>query len=246
MARVLWLADVLRAAGLQVVEYDQWKTRGREDFGPVKGIVCHHTGSSIRSTDSNDVRQLALTGTPSAPTVPISQLFLSRSGFWWVLASGTATGVKTGTGGPLKGYGDDAVIQVEAQHAGATEQWTPEQYNSYVRGCAAIAAHLKLEVKFVIGHKEHQPGDKNDPSFDMALFRRDVAAVMGGKAMGFLDDKDARYLAYRMHDLAEMVETVTTPQGEKVLNKLVTTVKQLAVDMAEVKTMLKKLLEQKG
>lgn len=30
--RLTWLADVLRAAGVQVVEVDGWRTRGREDI----------------------------------------------------------------------------------------------------------------------------------------------------------------------------------------------------------------------
>lgn len=182
MARQLWMADVLRAAGLTVHEYDGWKTRGLESFGPVLGVVCHGTGGSLKSTDSGETRTIAITGTPSAPTVPISQLYLSRSGQWWVIASGTATGVKTGTGGPLRGYSDDAVLQIEAQHH-PTEPWTAVQYRSYVVGVAALVRHLGLAVELVIGHSEHQPGEKTDPWFDMNQFRRDVTAVLEGDDM---------------------------------------------------------------
>lgn len=185
MARLLWLADVLRAAGLIVHEYPEWKSRGSSSFGPVIGIIAHHTGSSLRAKPVDDLRQLAITGTPSAPEVPISQLYLARTAEWWVIASGTATGVKTGWGGALKGYGDDSVLQIEAQHSGKDDEpWTPLQYRSYVRGVAALRAKLGIDVRFVVGHKEHQPGSKFDPTFDMSQFRRDVAdptQLIGGR-----------------------------------------------------------------
>lgn len=179
MARLLWLADVLRAAGLIVHEYPEWKSRGVAFSRPVLGIITHHTGSSLRAKPVDDLRQLAITGTPSAPDVPISQLYIARTAEWWVIASGVATGVRTGWGGPLKGHGDNVVLQIEAQHSGKDDEpWTPLQYRSYVRGVAALRAKLGIDVRFVVGHKEHQPGSKFDPTFDMAQFRRDVAAPM--------------------------------------------------------------------
>ena len=53
--------------------------------------------------------------------------------------------------------------------------------------------------------------------------------------MAFLDDPNARALAYRMHDFAEMVDTVTTIQGEVVTNKAVTVLRQIAADVAALK-----------
>lgn len=177
MARFLWLADVLRAAGLTVHEYDGWKTRGSSTYGPVTGIVCHGTGGSLVSTDAGELRTIAITGSNTA-TAPIAQLYLSRSGEWWVVASGTCTGVQTGTAGPLKGLSDDSVLQIEAQHTGG-EPWSDVQYNSYVRGVAALVAHqapdYSLAISRVVGHYEHQPRDKTDPWFDMAAFRRALA-----------------------------------------------------------------------
>ncbi len=183
--RLLWLADVLRGAGLIVHEYADWKTRGLESFGPVRGIVCHGTNGSLTSTDAGELRTIAITGSNSA-TAPIAQLYLSRSGAWWVVASGTCTGVTLGTGGPLYGYGDDTVLQIEAQHS-SVEPWSETQYRSYVRGVAALAAYktagYDVPLSNVIGHGEHQPGKKTDPWFDMAQFRRDVAAVLEGDEM---------------------------------------------------------------
>lgn len=183
MARLLWLADCLRAAGLTVHEYPGWRTRGADTFGPVSGIVCHGTGGSSTSTDAAELRVLAETGSTSAPEVPIAQLYLSRSGAVWVVASGTATGVKAGEAGPLKGLSDDAVLQIEAQHAD-DESWTDRQYWAYVRLVAALVAYREpgyaVTVDRVVGHGEHQPSTKTDPWFDMNVFRRNVLAVLNG------------------------------------------------------------------
>lgn len=189
--RLLWLPEVLRNAGLVCHEYPDWRTRGVDTFGPVRGIVCHGTGSSSWTTsDAGELRVLAITGSNSAPAVPISQLYLSRSGEWWVIASGTATGVRTGTGGPLEGYGDDSVLQIEAQHA-SDEPWSDRQYWSYVKGVRALQAvkvsGYDVPLAHVIGHGEHQPGQKFDPWFDMNKFRQDVAD--GGEGDMALSDE---------------------------------------------------------
>lgn len=181
--RLLWLADVLRAAGLTVHEYDGWRTRGLSTLGPVRGVICH--GTAGRTDIQTDLRIIAISGSGTA-AAPIAQLVLARDGVWWVVASGTCTGIKTGTAGPLAGWSDDAVVQIEACHA-KDEPWTEVQYRSYVRGVAALVAHREpgydVPVERVVGHYEHQPLEKTDPWFDMATFRRDVAAVLIGDEM---------------------------------------------------------------
>ncbi|NJP33677.1 peptidoglycan recognition protein family protein [Micromonospora thermarum] len=172
MARLLWLPAVLRAAGLTVHEVDGWEGRGAGTFGPVVGVQCHETRGSRTSTDAGEIRVL-VHGRPGL-SGPIAQLYLSRSGHWWVVASGTAHHNKVGWAGPNRGHGNDSLIGVEAQHA-LGEPWTDRQYDSYVRGVAAIIRHLDIPVGRVSGHKEHQPGEKSDPGFDMGQFRRDVA-----------------------------------------------------------------------
>lgn len=175
--RLLWLADVLRAAGLQVVEVDGWKTRGSDSYGPLRGLVCHETRGSATSTDAGEIGVLVngrvgLSG-------PISQLYLSRTGVWHVVASGTCHHVKTGWGGVHTGYGNDSLIGVEAAHA-ESEDWVnkPTQYDSYVRGVAAVCKHMGWDRGAVVGHKEHQPGDKPDPEFSMDAFRVKVVFAM--------------------------------------------------------------------
>lgn len=175
--RVLWLPDVLRAAGLTVHEVPGWRTRGNDSFGPVRGITCHHTAGSRNSTVEGEIRVL-LNGSESAPP-PIAQLFLARNGDWHVIASGLCYHNKVGWDGPNEGYGNDALLGIEAQHSGGDEPWTPVQYDSYVRGVAALVRHKAsgwdVSVSRVAGHKEHQPGSKSDPTFNMTAFRTAVA-----------------------------------------------------------------------
>src|SRR5690349_22256812 len=99
--RVLWLPTVLRSAGLTVHEVPGWKTRGADTFGPVRGITCHHTAGSRTSTVEGELNTL-LHGSNSAPA-PIAQLFLARSGDWYVVASGLCFHNKVGWAGPNEG-----------------------------------------------------------------------------------------------------------------------------------------------
>jgi hypothetical protein len=41
------LADILKKAGLKVVEVAGWKTRGHSVMSSVKGIICHHTAGPV-------------------------------------------------------------------------------------------------------------------------------------------------------------------------------------------------------
>lgn len=177
MARLLWLPDVLRGSGLTVHEVSGWKTRGADSFGPVRGITCHATAGSRTSTDEGEIRVL-LNGSSTAPP-PIAQLYLSRTGDWWVVASGLCYHNKVGWDGPNEGYGNDSLLGIEAQHSNtAAEPWTARQYESYVRGVAALVRKLGIPVSRVAGHKEHQPGAKTDPTFDMNRFRAAVATEL--------------------------------------------------------------------
>jgi len=175
--RLLWLPEVLRTAGLTVHEVTDWRNRGSTQFDP-RGIICHETRGSRNSTDAGEIYVL-LHGSNTAPP-PIAQLYLSRTGDWHVIASGRCNHVRVGWAGPFKGSGNTRLLGIEAQHA-LGEPWTANQYQSYVRGVAAIRRHTGWGIA---GHKEHQPGghghasSKTDPSFDMDQFRRDVAAAL--------------------------------------------------------------------
>lgn len=186
MAFQTWIADVLRAAGLQVEEEPGWRTRSAEEdedastYSPI-GLVAHETRpETATSSVSGEIRVL-IEGRPGL-SGPIAQTFISRAGVWHVVAAGLCHHVKQGWGGAFSGYGNTRLLGVEAQHA-ESESWAdkPAQYDAYVRGVAAICKHKGWSAEKVVGHKEHQPGDKPDPEFNMDRFRADVRAAMEGE-----------------------------------------------------------------
>ena len=181
--KALWLADVLRAAGLQVVEQPGWKERGRGDFTAIRGVVCHHTAGSLKgNAPSLGVVTNGREGLPG----PLSQLVLGRDGTFFVVASG-----KSNHAGPGKWQGviagNSQMIGIEAENTGLSndQPWPAVQMDAYIRGVAAILKQIKADAVMACGHKEYaQPkGRKSDPTFDMVAFRAAVERAMGGKAI---------------------------------------------------------------
>jgi hypothetical protein len=211
MSRLLWLPDVLRAAGLVVHEVSGWKTRSAAEdadassFAP-RGVIIHETRGSATSSDSSEIGVLVngrvdLSG-------PIAQCYLGRDGDWHVVAAGMCHHVKTGTAGPFAGLGNSRLMGVEPAHS-LDEDWAkkPQQYASYVRGVAAIIKHMGWPPP--VGHKEHQPGDKSDPEFGMDRFRADVAAAIKGDVP--MDLADAKLFVKTLLE----TEVVNPKNGEK-------------------------------
>ncbi len=186
MVMLTWLADVLRDAGLQVIEVPGWKTRGRGEMSSLKGILAHHTAGPANATGTPSLN-LIINGRPppNALPGPLSQLYLARSGVWYVVAAGRCNHAGQGEWqGVINGNSE--LIGVEAENAGTVhDPWPETQMDSYERGCAAILKHANLDDVMVGGHKEYaRPrGRKIDPTFDMIEFREDVEAHMAGSAV---------------------------------------------------------------
>lgn len=173
--RLLWLADVLREAGLSVVEHSGWKTRGWSDWSPRYGIV--HATAAPRS--QSDATQVAIVRDGhSTLQGPIANCCVDRDGRWHVLASGRCNTARPGWGGPASGLGNTHLLGVEAANDNRSERWSGQQYEAYARGWAAICRRMGWPASHAIGHKEHQPGDKSDPTFSMGSFRARVAGYM--------------------------------------------------------------------
>ena len=169
--RLLWLPEVIRDAGLQVIEVDGWQDRGREFTRPIAGIVAHHTATPAAAKGDYPSLRVVRDGRPDLKG-PLAQLGLGRSGVVYVIASGVANNAGAGSWPGIRGNSD--TIGVEAEHPGGTAPWAGVQYDAYVRLCAALCGHLRLPVGRVIGHKEWAPGRKFDPTFDMGRFRGDI------------------------------------------------------------------------
>ena len=174
------LARVLRDAGLKVVEVPGWKTRGHGGMGTIKGILAHHTAGPHQSRASSNYPSLAVVrdGRSGLPG-PLAQLGIGYDGTWYVIAAGLA--YHSGkVDNPA--YGNTHALGIEAENPGDGSAWPKAQYESYVRGVAALIAEWggKIQVR---GHKEAAVprGRKIDPTFDMGRFRSDVAKVNLGE-----------------------------------------------------------------
>jgi N-acetylmuramoyl-L-alanine amidase/LysM domain len=191
---LLDLADVLRRAGLRVREVGGWqqRERGGTGYGQVDpiGIVVHHTASSSGWDGQPDVNLLAL----ECAVAPMSNLYVDRSGQWWVLAGGATN--TNGTGGPWGPIplvsANSRVIGIEARNNGVGEPWPDVMQDAYVAGVAALADAYEVEPGNILAHHEWAPTRKVDPagpsrfgsingshSWDMDRFRAAVNEARG-------------------------------------------------------------------
>ena len=193
------LADVLRRAGLTVIELDGWPSRARGsggyDAGRPSTVMVHHTASPPSSSGRPDAEYCALYDDDA----PLSNLCLDRDGVWWVLAAGATN--TNGAGGPLGSVPEDSMnshaIGIEA-NGGAGETWPAVQTNAYVAGVATLRA--AYGIADVFAHFEWAPDRKIDPagpspyatgdqSWDMDAFRADVERYdLEGDDMPLSDD----------------------------------------------------------
>ncbi|MFC5789660.1 N-acetylmuramoyl-L-alanine amidase [Agromyces tardus] len=174
----VWLADVLRAEGLKVIEHDGWRDRGHGDFRDLRGVLCHHTaGGGLNDWRIVQDGRADLAG-------PLAQLVLERDGTFRVIAAGVCWHAGRGShpGWPT----DNAnwhVIGIEAVSRGDGSDWTPAQLDAYKRGCAAILRRIGRGSGDCVAHREYSSEGKIDPAgINMDAFRRDVQNIIDRKA----------------------------------------------------------------
>lgn len=181
---LIWLPQVLRAAGLTVREEPGWQNRGRGEMGTVMGVICHHTGGGRQGNIPS--LNVLINGRAAAPGVsrlqgPLSQLGLARNGTWHVIAAGRCNHAGEGIWQGLTN-GNSNFIGIEAENTGGANDfpWPQAQMEAYQRGVAAILKHIRRGPEFCAGHKEWAlpKGRKKDPTFDMVAFRAGVAALL--------------------------------------------------------------------
>lgn len=181
--KLIWVPEVLRDAGLTVVEIDGWETRGHGDMSEVKGLLLHHTAEKI-DDDKKPVLKVLTDGRPAGPGVkallgPLANLGLGQNGVFYMIAAGLAWHAGPGIWRGVS-TGNSSFIGVEAENNGIGEPWPSIQLNALARGSAAIARFAKFGVEMVAGHKEYAlpPGRKIDPNFDMNAFRKQIEPFM--------------------------------------------------------------------
>ena len=178
----IWLADVLRAEGVDLVEYPGWRNRGHGDFKDIRGVMVHHTGSDNATAASIANGRPDLAG-------PLSQLHIARDGTVTVIAAGVAWHAGIGMYPWLPtNMGNWHTIGIECANSGTgttashRRNWPDAQYFALVRCCAAINRRLGQSASRTIGHKEYagRAQGKWDPgAIDMDLLRADIDARIG-------------------------------------------------------------------
>jgi N-acetyl-anhydromuramyl-L-alanine amidase AmpD len=178
----VWLADVLRAEGVDVVEYHGWRNRGHGDFKDIRGVMVHHTGADNASAASIAQGRPDLAG-------PLSQLHIARDGTVTVVAVGVAWHAGAGMYPWLPtNMGNWHLIGIECANSGTSpsaphrKNWPEAQYFAMVRCCAAINRRLAQTAARTIGHKEYagRAQGKWDPgAIDMEVLRRDIQTQIG-------------------------------------------------------------------
>jgi hypothetical protein len=176
-----WLAEVLEDAGLKVAEQPGWRSRGRGEMGPVKGVMCHHTAGSTKGIMPS--LGVITNGRPDLAG-PLAQLGLGRDGTYFIVAAGRCNHAGRGMWQGLSN-GNLNFIGIEAENTGlASDPWPTVQMDAYRRGVAAILKKIGANSIMCCGHKEYAlpHGRKDDPSFDMVEFRTLVASILAGTA----------------------------------------------------------------
>lgn len=185
---LVWMADVLRAAGCTVIEEPGWKTRGRDrPFAPI-GIMFHHDASPAGETSNG--ADVIVNGRDDLAG-PLGNLWLSYDGAWHCCAAGSANHAGTGDGswGDIDD-GNHDTIGVETDHT-TNEQWTTGQRSEGLRGTDALRRHMGMSDaqvgRRILAHKEWAPSRKVDPDpMDMDAARANLLAYDPSAEDGFV------------------------------------------------------------
>lgn len=167
--RVPWLADVLRNAGLTVVETNGWRGRGKE-LDAVEGVVMHHTASPRQSSLQTNL-YVVTNGNGVGPG-PIAQCLIWRDGSCYLIADGKAN--HAGAGGPwgwlpLSPPGQLSVangrtVGFECVNDGVGEPWPAAQVIAMEIAAAAVLRHIGQDESRCLMHSEWAPTRKIDPA----------------------------------------------------------------------------------
>jgi peptidoglycan hydrolase-like protein with peptidoglycan-binding domain len=167
------LPTVLHAngAGVPFIEVAGWQRRARSSGGyngRIEGISIHHTASGPASDGWPSVNY----GTFKAPARPIANIYVERSGLWWIAAGGATN--TSGAGGPTPYLPVDGAnsrtIGIEIMNDGVGEPYTDAQVMTVLHGVSLLWNDLAprygwgFQSDRIFGHFEWAPTRKCDPT----------------------------------------------------------------------------------
>jgi hypothetical protein len=186
------LANVLRAAGLTVVETPGWSTRGYagQDLVEVRGVLWHHTATPAarRLLAGAPTLQMTINGR-SDLAGPLCNITFGRDGTVYLVAAGVANHAGRGSApGIPTNAGNHYLIGIEMESSGlAPWDWTADQIRVAPHlGAALERAYLQglaPELRLQLGHKEYSSEGKIDPAGwpgDMDGLRAAINATLSG------------------------------------------------------------------
>lgn len=188
MATIPWLADVLRAGGVQVVEEGNWRNRMVSgSFNPI-GVLWHHTAASTTSpSNPHPALNVVINGRPDLQG-PLAQALVDYHGVFHVISAGRCNhaGAARASGPIPAGDGNTMLIGWEIDYNGVSQQMSPAQYSASVKATVAVLRQLGRNASYARGHKETSTTGKIDPAFiNLDSMRADVAAGLNGPPTGW-------------------------------------------------------------
>lgn len=181
-------AKLLRDEGVTVVEVDDWETHNRNHmgpFGPVHGVMIHHT------VTSGSARTVAICrdGYEGLPG-PLCHGVITKDGRVHLVGYGRANHAGLGDDDVLKAVIAETVLPAdneantdgnrhfygfECENLGDGEDpWPEAQLLAIEKVSAAICRHHGWNERSVIGHLEWQPGKVDPRGFTMDSMRARV------------------------------------------------------------------------
>jgi peptidoglycan hydrolase-like protein with peptidoglycan-binding domain len=197
--------DAIKAAGVEVVEVDGWRTHNRDHvgaWGPVHGVMIHHT---VTSGTEHSVA-LCRDGYSTLPG-PLCHGVIDKSGRVHLVGYGRANHAGAGDGDVLAAVvaersplpadneanrdGNRAFYGFECINLGdGADPWPEDQVEAVARAAAGICRAHGWGAESVIGHSEWQPGKvdprgpigrKGGPALTMDRIRARVEQLLADK-----------------------------------------------------------------
>ncbi|GAA1407337.1 golvesin C-terminal-like domain-containing protein [Catellatospora coxensis] len=192
MATIPWLADVLRAAGVQVVEEGDWRNRMRPgSFDPI-GVLWHHTAATSSASNPHPALNVCINGR-SDLAGPLCQALVDYHGVFHIISAGRCNHAGSArASGPIPaGDGNTMLIGWEIDYNGVNQQMTAAQYNASIAATAAVLKRLGRDSSYARGHRETSTTGKIDPyAIDLNVMRADVARAMNPPTGGWTSTVD--------------------------------------------------------
>ncbi|MFI6077175.1 N-acetylmuramoyl-L-alanine amidase [Actinoplanes sp. NPDC051343] len=186
-----WLIDVLRQAGLPVVEEGNWRDRSVSGAFDPFGVLWHHTAARSSPTNPAPSLSTVINGRPDLQG-PLCHALVDYNGVFHLIAAGRANhaGAARASGPIPAGDGNTMLIGWEIDYEGDPSAADPQhmtdaQYQNSVTATAAVLTYLGRDASYARGHRETSTTGKQDPAFvDLDVMRADVAARMAGGRTG--------------------------------------------------------------